>query len=266
MKIAVAQFAAGMDKPANLARVHALIGEAADAGATLVIAPEASMNDFGPQELALAPFAESLDGAFVTGLADVAARRGVTVVAGMFESVEGDSTRAYNTVVALDPSGNLIGRYRKQHMFDAYGWRESERLVAGEPADRLVLDCGEFRVGVLTCYDIRFPELTRALVDDGATLLAVPSAWVAGPRKATQFRTLATARALENVCYLAGAVQSPPGYTGESCIIDPFGEVLAELGEADGVAVAEILAKRVLECRDRVPSLDNRRWRVVPRN
>jgi predicted amidohydrolase len=266
MRIAVAQFAAGMDKPANLAHVQALVGEAADAGATLVIAPEAAMNDFGPQELALAPVAEPLDGAFVSGLADIAAKRAVTVVAGMFESVEGDSTRAYNTVVALDPSGHLIGRYRKQHMFDAYGWRESERLVAGDPSDRLVLDCGEFQVGVLTCYDIRFPELTRALVDDGATVLAVPSAWVAGPRKAMQFRTLATARALENVCYLAGAVQSPPGYTGESCIIDPFGEVLAELGDADGVAVADISAKRVIECRERVPSLDNRRWRVVPRD
>jgi predicted amidohydrolase len=264
MKIAVAQFAAGMDSKANLGRVQALVSEAADAGATLVIAPEAAMHDFGPQELALAPVAEPLDGAFVTGLADIASRCGVIVVAGMFESVADDSTRAYNTVVAIDPSGRLIGRYRKQHMFDAFGWRESERLVAGEPADRLVFDCGEFRVGVLTCYDIRFPELTRALVDDGATLLAVPSAWVAGPRKAIQFRTLATARALENVCYLAGAVQSPPGYTGESCIIDPFGEVLAELGEADGVAAAEISAKRVVECRERVPSLDNRRWRVAP--
>src|SRR5271155_140144 len=113
MKIAVAQFAAGMDSSANLARVQALVGTAADSGATLVIAPEAAMHDFGPQELALAPVAESLDGAFVTGLADIASRRGVTVVAGMFESVAGDSTRAYNTVVALAPSGQLIGRYRK---------------------------------------------------------------------------------------------------------------------------------------------------------
>lgn len=264
MRIAVAQYAAGTDKPANLARLQDLVGEAADAGATLVIAPEGAMHDFGPQELALAPVAEPIDGRFVSGLADVAARRDVTVVAGMFESVEGDPSRAYNTVVAVSGSGELIGRYRKQHLFDALGWCESERLVAGEPDERLLIDCGGLRVGVLTCYDIRFPELSRALLDDGATMLAVPSAWVAGPSKARQFRTLATARAIENVCYLAGAVQSPPSYTGESCIIDPFGEILAELGDADGVAVADVVAQRVAECRERMPSLGHRRWRVVP--
>lgn len=264
MQIAVAQFAAGMDKAANLATARTLIGAAADAGATLVIAPEAAMHDFGPQELALAPIAEPIDGEFVSGLAEVASLRHITVVAGMFESVEGDRTRAYNTVVAIGPTGELIGSYRKQHLFDAFGWRESDRLVAGDTADRLVFDCGEFRVGVITCYDIRFPELTRALVDDGATLLAVPSAWVAGPSKAHQFRTLATARAIENVCYLAGAVQSPPTYTGESCIIDPYGEIVAELADADGVAVGEVSAKRVIECRERVPSLTNRRWGVAP--
>jgi predicted amidohydrolase len=264
MRIAVAQYAAGMDKPANLATLQRQIAEAAEDGATLVIAPEGAMHDFGPQDLALAPVAESIDGPFVTGLADVASSRGVTVVAGMFESVDADPTRAYNTVVAVGPTGELIGRYRKQHLFDALGWRESERLVAGEPAQRLVFESGEFRVGVLTCYDIRFPELTRALVDDGATLLAVPSAWVAGRSKAQQFRTLATARAIENVCYLAGAVQSPPSYTGESVVIDPFGEILVELAEADGVAVADISAERVVACRERMPSLSNRRWRVEP--
>jgi predicted amidohydrolase len=264
MRMAVVQYAAGMDKPANLARVRASIGEAADDGATLVIAPEAAMHDFGPQDLALAPVAEPIDGPFVSGLAEVASGRGVTVVAGMFESVGGDLTRAYNTVVAIGPDGALIGRYRKQHLFDALGWRESDRLVAGEATNLLAFDCGEFRVGVLTCYDIRFPELARALIDDGVTLLAVPTAWVAGPLKARQYRTLATARAIENVCYVASAVQSPPSYTGESVVIDPFGEVIAELGEADGVAVAEISAQRVIDCRAKVPSLSHRRWRVVP--
>jgi deaminated glutathione amidase len=264
MRIAVAQYAAGMDKPANLESLQALIGDAADAGATLVIAPEGAMHDFGPQELALAPVAEPVDGRFVSGLAEVAARREVTVVAGMFESVDGDPSRAYNTVVAVSASGDLIGRYRKQHLFDALGWCESKRLVAGEPDQRLVFDCGDFRVGVLTCYDIRFPELSRALVDDGATLLAAPSAWVAGPSKARQFRTLATARAIENVCFLAGAVQSPPSYTGESCVIDPFGEVVAELGASNGVAVADLSTQRLAECRERMPSLQHRRWRVSP--
>jgi len=98
-------------------------------------------------------------------------------------------------------------------------------------------------------------------------LLVVPSAWVAGPLKRQQFRTLATARAIENVCYVAAAVQSPPAYTGQSCVIEPFGEVIAELTDpdADGVAIAEVFAERVTACRAKMPSLDHRRWRVEPR-
>jgi deaminated glutathione amidase len=265
MKVAVVQHPAGFDKPANLAAVQALVTEAAGEGATLVVAPEAAMHDFGPQDLALAQFAEPLDGPFVTGLADTASRLGITVVAGMFEAVAGDVTRAFNTVVAIGSTGELIGRYRKQHLFDALGWVESDRLVAGESQDRLVFDCDDMTVGVMTCYDIRFPELARALIDDGATLLAIPSAWVAGPGKADQFRTLARARAIENVAYVAAAVQGPPTYTGQSAIIDPLGEVLAELGEADGAAVADVTGERIVVCRGRMPSLQHRRWQVTPR-
>jgi deaminated glutathione amidase len=264
MRIAVVQYAAGVDKPANLERVRGLVAEAVDAGATLVVAPEAAMHDFGPPDRPLAPVAEAIDGPFVTGLADIASARGVTVVAGMFESVEGDPGRAYNTVVAVGASGEVIGRYRKQHLFDAFGWRESDRLAAGDAGDRLVFDCAGFRVGVLTCYDIRFPELTRALTDDGATLLAVPSAWVGGPLKAYQLRILATARAIENVCYLAASVQSPPTYTGESCVIEPFGEVVASLDAGDGIAVADVSMERVRKCRETMPALEHRRWRVAP--
>jgi predicted amidohydrolase len=264
MNVAVAQFAAGFDKPANLARVRALVDEAAAAGASLVVAPEGAMHDFGPQDLVLAPVAEPLDGPFVTGLAEVASRRGVTVVAGMFEAVDGDPTRAYNTVVAVGPTGGLLGYYRKQHLFDALGWRESERLAAGTPGERLVFPCGDLTVGVMTCYDVRFPELARALADDGATMLVVPSAWVAGPGKAEQFRVLLTARAIENVGYAAGAVQAAPAYTGQSAVIDPFGGVIAEVTEPEGVAVAEVSAQRVAECRERMPSLSHRRWQITP--
>src|SRR5580698_10510582 len=89
---------------------------------------------------------------------------------------------------------------------------QSARLAEGDPTQRLVFGCGELTVGVMTCYDVRFPELGRALADDGATLIAVPSAWVAGPHKAAQFRALVVARAIEDVCYVAGAVQLPPSY------------------------------------------------------
>jgi predicted amidohydrolase len=266
VKIAVGQFAAGFDKAENLKRCRGLADEAADGGASLLVLPEGSMYDFGPQDLELAPFAEPVDGPFVAGLADVARRREITILAGMFETVEGDAGRAYNTVVAVGPNGSLLGHYRKQHLFDALGWVESDRLVPGETGDRLVFDCGDLTVGVMTCYDVRFPELGRVLVDDGATLLAIPSAWVAGPGKAAQFRALATARAVENVCIVAAAVGCPPSYTGESCVIDPFGNVVAELDESEGLAIGELSADRVAECRTRMPSLSHRRWGIVPRS
>jgi predicted amidohydrolase len=265
VKVAVAQYAAALDKAANLATLSTLIAQAADQGAGLVIAPEGAMYDFGEQDMPLAPHAEPLDGPFVEALSGLAEKHDTTVVAGMFESVPDDPDRAYNTVVAVGAHRGLIGSYRKQHLFDALGWTESARLAEGDPAQRLVFDCGELTVGVMTCYDVRFPELSRALVDDGATVLAVPAAWVAGPNKAEQFRALAMARAIENVSYVAGSVQLPPSYTGESCVVDPFGLVLAELGTEPGVAVADLSAERVRECRERMPSLQNRRWSVVPR-
>lgn len=265
MKVAVAQYAAALDKAANLATLTELVARASDQGAELVIAPEAAMYDFGEEDMPLPPHAEPLDGPFVAALAKLAAAHRLTIVAGMFESVPDDLTHVYNTVVAVGPDRELIGSYRKQHLFDALGWTESARLAEGATDQRLVFGCGELTVGVMTCYDVRFPELGRALADDGATLLAVPSAWVAGPHKAAQFRALAMARAIENVSYVAGAVQLPPSYTGESCLIDPFGDVLAALGTEAGVAVADLSADRVGECRELMPVLQNRRWRVLPR-
>ncbi|HEU5035263.1 MAG TPA: carbon-nitrogen hydrolase family protein [Mycobacteriales bacterium] len=265
MRVAVVQLTAGADKADNLGRLTALVEQAAAHGATLVVAPEASMHEFGAATTALAPVAETLDGPFVSGLVAVASRLGVTVLAGMFEVVPDEPSRAFNTVVAVGPDGHLLGRYRKQHLFDALGWVESHRLEPGDPHDRLLFACGDVTVGVLTCYDLRFPELSRALVDDGAQLLAVPSAWVAGPLKEDQWSTLVRARAIENVVYVAAADQSPPTYVGRAVVVDPFGVVLAAGADRDGVTVADVDVDRLEECRRRMPSLQHRRWSVSPR-
>lgn len=265
MRVGVLQMAAGDDKPANLRTLLDGVSRLADLGAELVVAPEASMHGFMSGETPLAPVAEPIDGPFVTGVADAACRHQVTVVAGMFEPVDDDGSRAYNTVVAVGPDGALLGRYRKQHLFDALGWMESRRLEPGTPDQRLVFPCGGFRVGVLTCYDLRFPELARALVDDGATLLAAPSAWVGGPLKEDQWATLVRARAIENVAYVAAADQPAPVYAGRAMVVDPFGVVVAAAGEGAAVVTADIDPARVEACRAKMPSLSHRRWSVVPR-
>jgi len=266
MRVAVVQFAAGRDKKANLERLESLVGDAARAGAQLVICPEASMHTFGrPTDPPLAEVAEPLDGAFVTGLAETAVAYGVTVVAGMFETADGDRSRAYNTVVAVGPEGP-VGRYRKLHLFDALGWMESERLVAGplDDSSLLTFPCAEVTVGVMTCYDLRFPELGRALADAGTTLLALPSAWVAGPLKEEQWLTLVRARAIENTCYVAAADQCAPDYAGRSVVVDPAGVPLVQLLDHEGTAVADISGERVAEVRAHMPSLTHRRFSVGP--
>ena len=264
MRVGLLQLAASEDKDANRAAVVAGVEALAGEGAQLVVAPEASMHGFGTPDLPLAPVAEPLDGPFVTALAAAARAHGVTVLAGMFEPVEGDPSRAYNTVVAVGPDGEVIGRYRKQHLFDALGWVESERLEPGRPEDRLVFTCADVTVGVMTCYDLRFPELARALADDGCDVIAVPSAWVAGPLKEDQWTTLVRARAIENVVYVAAADQPAPAYAGRAMVVDPFGVVISSLGESPGRTVAEVDPGRIAECRKRMPSLSHRRWIVRP--
>lgn len=265
MRVAVIQFAAGRDKPANVVALRAAVAEAAAGGAELVVAPEAAMHPFGtPADGPLAAHAEPLDGPFVTGLADAAATAGVTVVAGMFESVPGDPGRAYNTVVALGPGG-LVGRYRKLHLFDALGWRESDRLLAGELDDDALLTfpLGGFTVGVMTCYDVRFPELSRAYADLGVTLLALPSAWVSGPFKEEQWLTLVRARAIDGTAYVVAPNQCPPDSVGHSLVVDPIGVPVLQLAEAPAVGLAEVTPERVASVRERMPSLEHRRFRFL---
>lgn len=265
MQVAVAQLSSGGDKSANLARLCQIVTRAASSGAELVVCPEASMHGFDPVDAPLAQVAEPLDGPFVTGLAEAARRDEVTVVAGMFEAVPGDATRAYNTVVAVGRDGALLASYRKIHLFDALGQRESDRLEPGDLAP-VTFCCAGLTVGLMTCYDLRFPELARVLADAGADLIAVPSAWYAGPLKADQWLTLVRARAIENTCYVAAADQSRPQYIGRSLVVDPAGVPVVSLAETDEeVAVAEVTAERIAEVRRAMPSLQHRRYTVVPR-
>ena len=263
MRAAVVQFPASDDdgaKADNLARLTGLVRRAAGEGAELVVCPEAAMRDFGPPDRPLGPVAEPLDGPFVSGLREVARDLGVHVVAGMFESAP--DGRAYNTVVAVDGAGELLGSYRKLHLFDALGWVESERFAPGD-GTLLVLPLEGLTIGVQTCYDLRFPELSRALIDRGADVLVIPAAWVSGPQKQQQWTTLVAARAIESTAYVVAACQSPPRYVGASRVVDPMGEVLAGVAAVEGVAVAELRPERVAEVRAALPSLRHRRLGVT---
>jgi predicted amidohydrolase len=258
MRVALVQLAAGIDSVSNRDAITGQLSALApDDGLDLVVLPEASMHDFGSAGHDLAAVAEPLDGPFVAMLAAQAVRLGATVVAGMFERVD-DGGLPFNTLVVVGPDGVLRTTYRKIHLYDSFGYKESERLLPGELAP-VVVDVAGQPVGLMTCYDLRFPELARELVDAGAETLVVPAAWVAGEHKLEHWRTLLRARAIENTVHVVAAAQGGDRYTGHSLVADPWGSIVVEAGSDSQIIRADVLADDVARARDVNPSLVNRR-------
>jgi predicted amidohydrolase len=263
VRVSLIQFAAVTDTAENLEVVTGMVTKAAATPASqrsdghLIVLPEGAMHDFGAPDLPLGPAAQSLDGEFVTALARLAGKVGATIVAGMFEA-SNDPDRPFNTVVVIGRQGELVARYRKTHLYDSFGYRESARMLAGDGVP-VVVPFEGLTLGLLTCYDLRFPELARALVDAGADTLVVPAAWVRGPAKEDHWATLLRARAIENTSFVLGAGQSGPSYIGSSMVVDPMGVVVSGLGAGAGVATADLDPRVIGEVRRRNPSLANRR-------
>jgi predicted amidohydrolase len=158
----------------------------------------------------------------------------------------------------VGPDG-LRASYRKIHLYDSFGYRESDRLVAGE-VEPVLVDVGGVPVGLMTCYDLRFPEHARELVRRGAQLLVAPSAWVAGPAKVQHWRVLVAARAIENTAFVAAVGQPGPRYTGHSLVVGPAGDLLGELGDGDRVLTVSVAMEDLEQARADNPSLLNRRF------
>lgn len=259
MRLALVQFASALDAGANRDLIDAELGALTEE-VDLVVLPEASMFDFGGPEQDLAAVAEPLDGPFVRLLARHAKRLGATVVGGMFEATDG---LPYNTLVALGPDGTLAQTYRKIHLYDSFGYCESDRLRPGDIAPAIV-DVDGTAVGLMTCYDLRFPELARALVDSGAGALVLPAAWVQGEGKLDHWTTLLRARAIENTIPVIAAAQCGERYVGHSLVIDARGSIVGEAGIAPAVLRAELDLAEVEAVRRENPSLANRRIRSAP--
>ena len=267
MRIALCQLPVSPDASVNMSRVRAALDQAARGGAALAVFPEATMVRFGSD---LRAAAEPLDGPFCSGLAAACASTGVAAVAGVFEPAP--DGRVYNTAVAFSGSGSLVASYRKLHLFDALGQRESDLVAPGSAP--VIAALAGVPVGLQICYDIRFPELSRSLAADGAPLLTVSAAWQAGLFKEEHWVTLLRARAIENTVWVAAAGQVPdpdspptraPTGVGRSMLIDPLGVVRADLGPSAGVQVADADIGLVETVRGTLPSLANRRDDVFGR-
>ncbi|MEV3901943.1 carbon-nitrogen hydrolase family protein [Mycobacterium sp. NPDC050551] len=258
MRIALAQIAAGTDPAANLETVEDHTRRAADAGAELVLFPEATMCRFG---VPLAPVAEPLDGPWADGVRAVADRSGIVVVAGMF-TPSGDG-RVTNTLIAAGPG--VDAHYHKIHLYDAFGFRESRTVAPG--SEPVLITVGGLDVGLTTCYDIRFPELYVELARRGAQLITVHASWGSGPGKVDQWTLLARARALDTTGYIAAVGQAYPGDevaasgptgVGASLVASPTGEELVSAGPDPQLLLADIDPEIAQKARDSIAVLHNR--------
>jgi deaminated glutathione amidase len=263
MRIALAQILSGSDPAANLQQVREYTGRAADAGAKLVVFPEATMCRFG---VPLAPIAEPIDGSWADGVRRIATDSGITVVAGMFTPA-GDG-RVTNTLIVAGPGtpNEPNTHYNKIHLYDAFGFTESRTVAPGH--EPVVVTVDGVRVGLSVCYDIRFPALYTELARRGAQLIVVCASWGSGPGKLEQWTLLARARALDSMSYVAAAGQANPGDAltgsgaptgvGGSLVASPLGEVVASAGDRPQLVVADIDVDRVAEARDNIAVLRNR--------
>lgn len=260
--VAVAQFASTADEAANLAAIDKLANVAAARGARVVVFPEYSSFFTDPMDESLTRHAQAIDGRFTSHLRALSATLGITVAAGLLER-GADEHRVRNTVVVVDHSG-VIATYRKLHLYDAFGQRESDWVEPGSISAPETFEVDGMRFGLMTCYDLRFPEAGRRLADAGAHAFLVPAEWVRGPGKEYQWHTLIRARAIENTVFLAAADHPPPLGVGNSVVVDPTGVQLAAVGTATDVAVAHLDPDALDLVRRVNPALQLRRFRVIP--
>ena len=252
------------DRAGNIATAGALVGRAAEAGARLVVLPEKWPFIHGPRT---GEGAEALDGPSLTAARGWARDLGIAVLAGSVIEARDDG-RAHNTSVLVGPDGGVAATYRKLHMFDVdiggVSYRES---AATAPGDAIVVaETLGRRVGMSVCYDLRFPELYRRLADGGADVIVVPAAFTAATGK-DHWEPLLRARAIENQAFVIAAGQygtHDDGTVshGRSMIIDPWGVVLAQAPDGEGVAVADLDFARMAEIREHLPALRHRRGDV----
>ena len=266
MRIALAQILSGTDPAKNLQLVREYAGRAADAGAKLVVFPEATMCRFG---VPLGPVAEPVDGPWADGVRRIATGSGITVIAGMFTPA-GDG-RVKNTLIAAGPGtpNEPDTYYDKIHLYDAFGFTESRTVAPGH--EPVVITVDGVGVGLSVCYDIRFPALYTELARRGAQVIAVCASWGSGPGKLEQWTLLARARALDSMSYVVAAGQADPGDSladpgsgsgaptgvGGSLVASPLGEVIASAGAGPQFLVADIDVDGVAKARESIAVLRN---------
>lgn len=266
MRVAALQLNSTPDMDHNLSRARALIQEAASQGAQLIALPE-HFAYLGPEDLK-PPSAQPLDGPLVSEFEDLARKLGVFLLLGSFPELTPGESRPFNTSVLLSPQGEILASYRKMHLFDVDldqgpRYRESQFIQAGTELAVVPLPGTPFTAGLAICYDLRFPELFRALTAQGMDLLLLPAAFTLATGR-DHWEVLIRARAIENQCYVIAPAQwgqHSPGRRsfGRALIVDPWGLILAQAPDGEGVIYARLDHDRLQRLRRELPCLRHRR-------
>ncbi|AFS81628.1 nitrilase/cyanide hydratase and apolipoprotein N-acyltransferase [Candidatus Nitrosopumilus koreensis AR1] len=264
MKAAVVQFKASTNKETNLKKIISYIKKAASKNATLSAFPEFMMfytnSTQTPKQLA--NLAETINGNFVKTIATTAKENHIQVVGSFYEKSR-KKDRVYDTSFVIDKTGKVISTYRKIHLYDALGFRESDKMASGSKIAKPVKTTLG-KIGMMICYDLRFPEMSRSLAAAGSEILIAPSAWVKGNMKEEHWITINKTRAIENGCYVIAPDQVGNIYCGRSMVVDPYGKVLLDMKKKQGIGYVDIDLKKVKQTRKVLPLLKNRRTDVYP--
>jgi predicted amidohydrolase len=264
MKAGVVQFKASTKKEDNLKKIISYISKASSKNATLCAFPEFMMFYTNSSQTAkqLANLAETINGNFVTTIAKAAKENRIQVIGSFYEKSR-KKNRVYDTSFVIDKSGKVISTYRKIHLYDALGFRESDKMTSGSKITKPV-KTSLGKIGMMICYDLRFPEMARSLAVAGSEVLVVPSAWVKGNMKEEHWITINKTRAIENGCYVIAPDQVGNIYCGRSLVVDPYGKILLDMKKKQGIGFVNIDLNKVKQTRKILPLLQNRRTDVYP--
>jgi len=271
--IALVQMKSSEDKEENLKLSLNFIKEASKKNADLICFPEFQMA-FSPGNQSakqLVKLSESVNGGnFVFTLCSAAKRNKINVIATIYERYTNNNNakyknRVFDTAIMINNKGIIRSVYRKVHLYDALGFKESVKMMAGDTIEKPVKTSAG-NLGLMICYDVRFPEISRILTVEGANILVVPSAWVHGIMKEEHWQTMLKARAIENGSYVIAPDQVGNIFSGRSMVVDPFGISLLDMGNREGMEVIEIDKSRIQKVRELLPLLKNRRTDVYKYN
>ena len=264
MKVAIVQFTASTNKETNLKKITSFVSKAASKNATLCAFPEFMMfyTNSSQTPRQLADLSETIKGNFVTTIARAAKENKIQVVGSFYEKSR-TKDRVYDTAFVIDRSGKVISTYRKIHLYDALGFQESDKIKSGSKIARPV-KTSIGKIGMMICYDLRFPEMSRSLAVAGSEVLVAPSAWVRGKMKEEHWITINKTRAIENGCYVIAPDQVGNIYCGRSLVVDPYGKVLLDMKKRQGISIVNIDLNKVKQTRKILPLLKSRRTDVYP--